>query len=389
MTIDTISAGNAGDIPPVPLETSVEIPNPPVLSPEDVVIAVMGVTGAGKSTFISLFADDAQIGHGLQSCTSNVSIHAATINGQKCQLVDTPGFDDTNRPDAEILREVANWLNISHENQVQLAGIIYLHRISDNRLGGAAMKNLRMFKRLCGNDSLQCVVLATTMWNKSNVSLDEQRERELLEKPDFWGKMVKEGSQVFRHDNGKESATAIIECIIGKGHRVTLDIQKEMASGKTLDETGAGREVQTDMAALTKKHEKEMNSLRQELQDAKDKHDSSAIEEINQLRTELADKIRSDEEARKSMQVDMETLRAQREEELQRQRDEAHQRELDHQKEMADAQMKLMAIKHENEAEAQRLQLQVHMAQMEAEAAKRDRERAERERDSQGGCIVM
>lgn len=321
--------------------------------------------------------------------TSNVSIHAATVKDQKCYLVDTPGFDDTNRPDAEILREVANWLNISHEAKVQLAGIIYLHRISDNRLGGAAMKNLRMFKRLCGKDSLPCVVLGTTMWNKSNLLLDESREKELLDKPDFWADMVNQGSQVFRHDNGEESATTIMEYILGKRHRVTLDIQKEMASGKTLDETGAGREVQTDMMALTKKHEQELNTLRQELQEAKDIHDSSAIAEINHLRTELADKIRSGEEARKSMQVDMETLRAEREQELQRQRDEAHRRELDHQKEIANAQMQLMAAKHESEAEARKLQHKIHMARMAAEAAKRDRERAERERDSQGGCIVM
>ncbi|KAK1252202.1 hypothetical protein MKX08_003389 [Trichoderma sp. CBMAI-0020] len=384
-----MSSKTPGGTPPVPPETSAKIQKPPALSPDDVVIAVMGVTGAGKSTLISLFAKDARIGHGLQSCTSSVSIHAATIKGQKCQLVDTPGFDDTNRPDAEILREVANWLNISHENKIQLAGIIYLHRISDNRLGGAAMKNLRMFKRLCGKDSLPCVVLATTMWNKANLLVDEQREKELLDRSDFWADMVKQGSQVFRHDNGKKSATTIMEYILGKRHRVTLDIQKEMASGKTLDETGAGREVQTDMTALTKKHEREMKTLRQELQEAKDMHDSSAVVEINQLRTELADKIRSDEEARKRMQVDMETLRAEREQELQRQRDEAHKRELNHQKEMADAQMKLLAAKHESEAEAQRLQIKIHKAQMEAEAAKRDRERAERERDSQGGCVVM
>lgn len=105
MTIDTISDGNAGDIPPVPLETSVEIPNPPVLSyvlldlcycvygggtlteyyrPDDVVIAVMGVTGAGKSTFISLFADDAQIGHGLQSCMYQTA-YSKDIN-MPCEL---------------------------------------------------------------------------------------------------------------------------------------------------------------------------------------------------------------------------------------------------------------------------------------------------------------
>ena len=34
----------------------------------DIIIAVMGVTGAGKSTFISLLSDaEIKIGHGLQS----------------------------------------------------------------------------------------------------------------------------------------------------------------------------------------------------------------------------------------------------------------------------------------------------------------------------------
>ena len=38
-------------------------------SPDDTIIAVMGVTGAGKSTFISLLIEEEiGIGHDLQSC---------------------------------------------------------------------------------------------------------------------------------------------------------------------------------------------------------------------------------------------------------------------------------------------------------------------------------
>jgi ABC-type lipoprotein export system ATPase subunit len=38
-------------------------------SKDDIIIAIMGVTGAGKSTFISLLSDEKiEIGHGLQSC---------------------------------------------------------------------------------------------------------------------------------------------------------------------------------------------------------------------------------------------------------------------------------------------------------------------------------
>lgn len=47
---------------------------------------------------------------------------------------------------------LADWLNRVYQNNVRLAGILYLHRIGDNRLGGTAMKNLRMFKKLCGDE---------------------------------------------------------------------------------------------------------------------------------------------------------------------------------------------------------------------------------------------
>jgi ABC-type uncharacterized transport system ATPase component len=43
-------------------------------SPNDRFIAVMGVTGAGKSTFISRCAgQDVTVGHDLTSCTLNAS----------------------------------------------------------------------------------------------------------------------------------------------------------------------------------------------------------------------------------------------------------------------------------------------------------------------------
>lgn len=301
------------------------------------------------------------------SGTAEVSIHAATVDGQKCYLVDTPGFDDTNRPDSEILREVANWLNLSHEADIPLAGIVYLHRISDNRLGGAAMKNLRMFKRLCGKRSLPSVVLATTMWSKSNRSQDEQRERELLDNPKFWGDMVNDGSKVLRHDNGRESATAIMKHILGNGSRVTLEIQKEMANGATLDETGAGQEVQSDIAALREKYEKELNSLRQELQEARDALDYRAIEEINELRAEAMDKIRRGEDARRGLQVDRDTLRTQREEEMRL----LYERELDHRSEMENIRMQLMAATLSREADAQNQQLQWQLAHLEAKKRNR------------------
>lgn len=61
--------------PTSPKPTSPTTPNagtkiPTNLTQDDIVIALMGITGSGKSTFISLLADDfVRVGHELSSCT--------------------------------------------------------------------------------------------------------------------------------------------------------------------------------------------------------------------------------------------------------------------------------------------------------------------------------
>lgn len=57
--------------------------------------------------------DVATVGHELQSCTASIQhviVPHPTDEGRRIILVDTPGFDDTNVGDAEILRLIALWL---------------------------------------------------------------------------------------------------------------------------------------------------------------------------------------------------------------------------------------------------------------------------------------
>lgn len=56
-------------------------------------IAVMGVTGSGKSTFIQTATGDRSVGvnHGLRSCTREVEVHSVRIDGLQVNLIDTPG----------------------------------------------------------------------------------------------------------------------------------------------------------------------------------------------------------------------------------------------------------------------------------------------------------
>jgi predicted GTPase len=55
-----------------------------------------------------------QVGHGLESCTSEVHLsNSITLRGQEFLLVDTPGFNDTTRTDADILMEISVFLGRS------------------------------------------------------------------------------------------------------------------------------------------------------------------------------------------------------------------------------------------------------------------------------------
>jgi hypothetical protein len=44
---------------------------------------------------------------------------------------------------------------------MKLSGLIYVHRISDVLMGGISSRNFRMFRKLCGDDTLKNVVIVT------------------------------------------------------------------------------------------------------------------------------------------------------------------------------------------------------------------------------------
>ncbi|CAN9266982.1 unnamed protein product [Alternaria alternata] len=212
--------------------------------------------------------------------TVSVQVVPCTFEGgAKIYLVDTPGFDDTYRTDSEILREVALWLNKAHSEKLRLAGIIFLQRISDVRVGGSGIKNIRMFQKLCGDGPLASVVLATTMWDMATKDAAIQREKELKEQPQLWKKMIDHGSVVFRHDKKEASALKIIKYLMKKKRPVTLDIQREMVDEKReLIDTGAGEALASNMEALIKLYEGKLRNLEQEFREAR-KEDREMLEE--------------------------------------------------------------------------------------------------------------
>ncbi|KAF2690594.1 hypothetical protein K458DRAFT_398611 [Lentithecium fluviatile CBS 122367] len=195
----------------------------------DVGIAVMGLTGVGKSSFIKNVTrrEDIQIGHGLTSETSEVHDYSFVHQGIRYTLVDTPGFNDTFESDETVTANILQWLESSYRAGAKLNGILYLHSIAAPKMAGSAFDNLCMFRKLCGEDALKHVVLATTFWGTMDPATEERRESALMQDRKLWGRMVSAGSKVVRLENTRESALDALRVVSGAS-KITLAAQHEM-----------------------------------------------------------------------------------------------------------------------------------------------------------------
>lgn len=119
-----------------------------------------------------------------------------------------------------------------------LSGVLFLHRISDNRVAGSALRNMDMFQLLCGVNGLSNVVFVTTMWDLVNEATGEKREEELREK--FWKPMIDRQSRTARFHYTAESAWELLGQFT-QHHPVKLQIQTQMVDErKPLAKTSAG-----------------------------------------------------------------------------------------------------------------------------------------------------
>ncbi|KAE9368404.1 hypothetical protein N431DRAFT_381805 [Stipitochalara longipes BDJ] len=283
---------------------------------DDAIVAVMGVTGAGKSSFISLLSgEDVKIGHDLESNTSEAQFFSFSHGSGSGYLIDTPGFDDTSRSNTDILKEVAACFCNMYAKGLKLNGIVYLHRISDPRMSGSAMKNLNMFQKLCGTQSSPNVVLVTTMWKElqqqtGGIAAGERREEELKTKDLFWAGMLNRGSKIMRHTGDRKSAQAILSSILDARTKVTLDIQTEMVDeGLQLDQTTAGKYLKQDYADLMHKYKVEAEEMQKSKLAAIDEKDKEMVAVMDEEMSKLTDEITKAKEADQNLKLNFRVLR--------------------------------------------------------------------------------
>ena len=269
-----------------------------------------------------------------------------------------------------------------YQNGSQLAGLIYVHRISDKRFGGISGRNFKIFRELCGETSLKNVVIVTNMWGDVSHDVGEDRERELASK--FLKPALDRGAQMVRHHNTEQSAHDVIRRIMNN-HPVVLQIQREIVDEhRDITNTAAAEAVNAELAEEAKRQEAELRKVQEERE--------RALRE----KEEEARRKREEEERR-------------REEEIRRAREEEERRALEHRQEMERVEREAKRLEEEARIARQRAeeehqrQIALHNERLRAEAAAAEAQRAAMQHHinhlhhqvthhhhhQPGGCVVM
>jgi hypothetical protein len=220
------------------------------------------------------------------------------------------------RSESEVLQEIARFLCQTYANGIKIAGIIYLHPITQTRMTGTSMRDLQLLDAICGETFFSNVVLATSNWDRLSNPRDQRyaRAREVaLQEMALWEYMLRIGSKIYRHNNTKESALRIVDHIHSLKGNTSLRIQQEMIEQKfNLDQTIAGQQVQNHLLATMEQHKEELLELQNAYAKAMKSKDLKWMESIEKTRHYLGEEIAKLEGAKKGLCRDLGSLQVER-----------------------------------------------------------------------------
>ncbi|KAI4085991.1 MAG: hypothetical protein LQ344_007940 [Seirophora lacunosa] len=230
----------------------------------EIYILVMGLTGAGKSTFISVVTENPEIPIGepddMDGVTENVKDYIVNIRQggiiYEVHLIDSPGFDDGAMADVKVLTRIADFVNLHYKLGHTLAGVLYLHDITKAKMGGVGERNLRMLEGMIGINKWDNCTLVTTKWGcTTNLKGEEAREKKLMHEEHYFGAMLRNSHQasIVRFDpKSKGRALDIIKPHLKRRFDPLISEQMVKEGGPMLNlgDTSAGQIVADHLEEL-------------------------------------------------------------------------------------------------------------------------------------------
>jgi DNA repair exonuclease SbcCD ATPase subunit len=164
---------------------------------------------------------------------------------------------------------------------------------------GSSLRNLKMFRDLCGDEPMKNVIFITTGWKLCNDSgrseIAIQKENQLATERLFWEPMLRRGAQMARFEDTKQSAVEIVMKLVPK-RPIVLQIQHELVDErKDLIDTTAGATVNAEIKRLEAKYRQQLVEIQEEMAQAlksQDKEHQVALEETKAKIEYLRDEAR-------------------------------------------------------------------------------------------------
>jgi len=214
----------------------------------------------------------------------------------------------------EILAAISHYFSISYSKGIAINGVMYMHRISDTRVGGTSKRNIEMLKGLCGKEAYQNVAIVTNMWRSDDMAHQTSREAQL--KTAYFTEMIEEGAVMMRHGPYGDSAARergardILQRLIDMwgNDQVTLQIQYEMVDDQTtLDETTAGKVLAGHLGEGRLHNQTKIQEVDEQMADLNlgggpsEAERADLAQEKSKLRHQLEDSRRAQEEMKASL----------------------------------------------------------------------------------------
>jgi hypothetical protein len=152
----------------------------------------------------------------------------------------------------EILEAIVTWMaNKGYLEKYKLDGLIMLHPITMNRVGGTERRRTRLLQKILGEHAYKRIIIATTMWEdmKSEEAMQTRLEGRKAE-GGVWGELVGKGTKIVQHQNNQASAHSIIRQIIKTSDKLgKLEplLQTELRVNPRVVKTSAGKEVRGEI----------------------------------------------------------------------------------------------------------------------------------------------
>eukprot|EP00092_Neocalanus_flemingeri_P052392 GFUD01061233.1.p1 GENE.GFUD01061233.1~~GFUD01061233.1.p1 ORF type:complete len:329 (+),score=70.49 GFUD01061233.1:85-987(+) len=182
LSLCTTSATGTSSIPSIIPSTTTSLTST-TISKELTTIVLIGPTGSGKSSLANVLLGESPLcqnctfpvcSQGLHSCTKETSMTRGPWLGENdlVQVVDTPGFGDSDNDDSELVDEMMTVLN----KDVGSANLILLLiKGTETRLGGDLQQMIREMRALFGEQMWNNLVIGVSFWSFKSDVVDYRR----------------------------------------------------------------------------------------------------------------------------------------------------------------------------------------------------------------------